>query len=115
MNASVTFAVIVVEHQGTGEDPTLLMGFDAHALRRQLVEVLTDCRMADFDDAEFRAENPMPTADSSDDDVLDWLEAYREATTAPWFTEYAPRLDIAFGASATSKDGVTPIWLGRLP
>lgn len=84
----VPVTVIVVEHQGTGEDPTVIVGTDVPTVRRQLVLALAQCVMGDEVSAEFLAEHPRPTAESTDADVDAWLGAYRDATTVPWFTEY---------------------------
>jgi hypothetical protein len=48
----VPFTVIVVEHQGSGEDPTVIVGTDVPTLRRQLVTALAQCSMEDLGDEE---------------------------------------------------------------
>lgn len=93
---AMPITVIVVEYQGSGEDPTVLVGTDAHALRRDLVRVLLQHRMQDLDsddETAWHIDYPEPVDASTPADVDEWLDAYREATTVPWFTEHVRHMD----------------------
>ena len=69
--------------------PTVIVADSEEALRRMAIERLKGTEVEDY--PSFYEEFPVPDLDDAGA-VKQWLDDFREATTAPWFTEYIHEL-----------------------
>lgn len=66
----------------SASSPSVVIGATPESLRRAAAQRLANSGFEN--DGDF---NEPLAEDATDDEVTDWLDAFREACTVPWFTE----------------------------
>lgn len=98
MTTPPTVHVMVVEWQGTGEDPWVYVGATWHAAARAAARAVWDNVIGEDgkgpnDWPEVGTELPLTQAILNDPEQLaGWLAAFREGITVPWVTEVEERV-----------------------